>query len=97
MKIRSNTRCQFLYVVHKRTAQRQRQRERGVAVIVMLAVLAIILMYVAANARTLHHLGRQVRLIEQQQLQRWSKPVARTNSVPKLTQSVPVTQLGSTR
>ena len=40
------------------------------AVIVVLMLLSIILIYVAANIRMLHHLNRDIRLIEQKQIRR---------------------------
>jgi hypothetical protein len=61
---------------------RKRPAQRGVAVIVVLALLAIILLYVGANARTLYYLGRELKLVERQQLQRLAQPFPRTNSLP---------------
>jgi hypothetical protein len=40
------------------------------AVIVVLAFLAIIFLYIAANARTLSHLEKDVRLLEMRQTRR---------------------------
>jgi hypothetical protein len=67
----------------------RRAAQRGVAVIVVLALLAIILLYVGANARTLYYLGRELRLIERQQLQRLAQPLPRTNSLPAINPRVP--------
>lgn len=72
MKMRSHHSC----------LARKRQAQRGVAVIVVLALLAIILLYIGANARTLYYLGRELKLIERQQLQRLAQPLPRTNSIP---------------
>lgn len=47
-----------------------RPRERGSAVIVVLVLLAIVLVYINGNLRTLHYLGRELRLIERQQTRR---------------------------
>ncbi len=47
-----------------------RNTERGMAIIVVLALLSIILLYLAASARTLHLLGRDLRQVEQQQVHR---------------------------
>jgi hypothetical protein len=44
--------------------------ERGVAIIVVLVVVSIILLYLAASARALHLLGRELKLVEQQQIRR---------------------------
>lgn len=54
-----------LHKSHHRRSQRQ-----GMAVIVVIALLAIISIYVAANVRTLHYLKRNVSLVEQKQLRR---------------------------
>jgi len=62
----------------------KRAKQRGVAVIVVLALLAIILLYIGANARTLYYLGREIKLIERQQIQRLAKPQPRTNSIPAI-------------
>jgi hypothetical protein len=58
-----------------------RPLERGMAVLVLIVLLSIILLYVAANVRTLYHLGRELKLIEQRQIQRLSPVNLRTNSV----------------
>jgi len=70
-----------------------RRRQAGSAVIIVLALLAIILVYVAGNLRTLSSLGRELRLLERQQTRRLqtanattnspSATVVGTNSVPK--------------
>lgn len=52
----------------------------GMAVIVVLTLLALLLIYIAANARTLHHLGRELKLIDQQQTNHWAQ-VGKTNAV----------------
>ena len=46
------------------------QGRHGMAVIVVLALLAIILLYVSVNIRTLNHLQRDLQLIEKKQQQR---------------------------
>ena len=68
--------------------RRQNHPQSGVAIIVVMAFLAIILLYVTANIRTLHHLQRDLKLIEQQQQQRLkqlspSQPTASTPATPK--------------
>jgi hypothetical protein len=55
--------------------------KRGMATIIMIVLLSIIFIYVAANARTLHHLGRELKLIEQRQTRRVSPLHSHTNSV----------------
>lgn len=63
---------------HKRVAQ------QGSAVLVVLALLAIILIYVAYNVRMLHLLREEVRLVEKQQLRRLDAARAKTNRVEKV-------------
>ena len=66
-----------------------RRSERGSAVIVMIAFLALLLVYLAANVLTLSHLGHELRLLEQKQTRRLAQQVASTNIVqrPLTTQS----------
>jgi len=60
-------------------------RQSGSAVIVVMALVAIILLYVAGNLRTLHNLGRELRLIERQQVRRLQKATPPTNAPPAIT------------
>jgi len=55
------------------------QRKSGVAVVVVLALLSIMLLYVAANVRSLHHLGRELKLLERQQVHRLNLRATATN------------------
>jgi type II secretory pathway component PulK len=48
----------------------RRRRERGIAVIVVLALLSILVVYLGANIRSLQHLHREMKFIEQQQTRR---------------------------
>lgn len=71
----------------------RRRRQSGSAVIVVMALLAIILVYVAGNLRTLNSLDRELKLLERQQTRRLQATarvthispaaVIGTNSVPK--------------
>jgi len=54
---------------------------RGMAVIVVLIFISIILIYIAANARTLLWLGRDLQLIEQKQTRRLASSGSKTNLV----------------
>ena len=54
-------------------------RQRGSAVAVLLVMLAIMLILVAANGKTLLHLHKELKFIERQQTQRLN--AARTNAV----------------
>jgi hypothetical protein len=68
-------------------ASRPPRRQSGSAVIVVMALLAIILIYVAANLRTLTSLGRELKLLERQQIRRLQTAAPRTNSPPAITVS----------
>ena len=50
-----------------------RRGERGFLVIALLAIVAIMLIYVNVNVRLLGNLKRELKLVEQQQLQRLEK------------------------
>jgi hypothetical protein len=50
--------------------------DRASAVIVVLILISIVFLYIGGTMRTLHWLGRDLRLIEKQQLQRLSPPTA---------------------
>jgi hypothetical protein len=58
------------------SAPSSRPGERGSAVIVVLALLVIMLLYIAGNLQALRSLDREVRLIERQQIQRVQTPPA---------------------
>lgn len=66
-------------------ASRPRCRQSGSAVIVVLALLAILLVYVAGNIRTLSNLGRELRLLERQQTRRLQAAAPQTNALPAIT------------
>lgn len=69
-----------------------RRRQTGSAVIVVMALLAIILVYVAGNLRTLNTLDRELKLLERQQTRRLQTAAQRTNTPPATvvgTNSVP--------
>lgn len=53
-----------------RSSRRGRRREEASAVIVVILLLAIVFIYIGGNLRTLHHLGRELSLIERQQVRR---------------------------
>jgi len=62
-----------------------RRRQAGSAVIVVIALLAIILVYVAGNLRTLNSLGRELKLLERQQTRRLQTVAQTANSSPAIT------------
>ncbi len=45
-------------------------RQQGMAVIVVMALVSIILIYLASNIRTLYSLGRELKLVERQHIRR---------------------------
>lgn len=63
----------------------RRRREHGFLVIALLAIMAIMLIYVNANVRLLGHLRRELKLVEQKQIQRLERigaqPLRLTNTV----------------
>ena len=65
-------------------ASRSPGRESGSAVIVVMALLAILLVYMAGNLRTLTNLGRELKLLERQQIRRLQTAAAKTNSPPAI-------------
>ena len=73
-------------------ASRRPGRQAGSAVIVVLALLTIIMIYVAGNLRTLTSLDRELKLLERQQIHRLQATASATNSPPAsvlATNSVP--------
>jgi len=71
-----------------RVPSRQR-RQSGVAIIVILAMLSIMLVYMTANLQSVHHLGRELKLLEQRQVQRLNSRSPATNSVTETSSSKP--------
>jgi len=67
-----------------------RGNERGFLVIALLAIISIMLIYIAANLHVLAALKRDIRLVEQKQVQHWSRSfpspsVTHTNAPPAAT------------
>jgi hypothetical protein len=54
-------------------------------VIVVIALLALILVYVAGNLRTINSLGRELKLLERQQTRRLQSATQKTNTLPVIT------------
>lgn len=48
---------------------------------VVIAIVAIVLLYVASNLRTLDHLNREIKLVERRQIHRLEHVGISTNSV----------------
>ena len=69
------------HLTHRAASPRRRQQ--GTAMIVVLALLAIVLIYVGDNLKTLHHLSRELKLVERHQTRRL-EALSRTNFVEKL-------------
>ena len=61
---------------------RNSKRESGSATILVLALVAILMVYLTTNQRVLHTLKREVRLVEQQQLKKFQPPAAKPVAVP---------------
>jgi flagellar basal body-associated protein FliL len=66
-------------------ASRPRRRQSGSAVIIVMALVTIILVYVAANIRTLSSLGHELKLLERQQTRRLQMAAPKTNAPPAAT------------
>jgi hypothetical protein len=67
------------------STHRRRQGQRGFLVIALLAIISIMLVYVAASLQVLAALKRDIRLVEQKQVQRLLKTYptgATTNAAP---------------
>jgi hypothetical protein len=58
------------------------RRQDGMAVIAVIAILSIILIFVAGNLRTLHLLRNNLKFIEQQQTNRLAIAGPITNAIP---------------
>ena len=71
------------------STHRHRQGQRGFLVIALLAIISIMLIYIAANLHVLASLKRDIRLVEQKQVQRLNKaypsPTAATTNSPPAT------------
>ncbi len=70
------------------TIRNEEHPQRGSAVIVLLFLLAILLIYIGGNLRTLDSLGRELRILEQRQTRRL-ETFARTNVVNSTTATSP--------
>lgn len=57
------------------------RKTEGMAVIALIALMAIIFIFVAGNLRTVHLLRSDLRLIERQQTNHWATVRLATNSV----------------
>lgn len=73
------------------------RRQAGSAVIIVMALLAIMLVYVAANLRTLSNLLRELRLLERQQTRRLQTSTPSTNPPPAVTISTNAVSWPATR
>jgi len=73
-------------------ASTQSRRQDGVAVLVILVLLSVMLLYVMANVKSVHLLGRELKQIEQRQVQRWNSMAAETNSVSRTNLSASAVQ-----
>lgn len=60
------------------------RRNRGSAVLIVLALLALIVIFSNANTQIINSLRAELRLIEQRQLKHWSSTSTATNAAPTL-------------
>jgi len=79
MKLRPHHAPPFTFHVSRFT-----RRQSGSAVIVIMALLSILLLYMAYNLQTLANLGRELRLLERQQTRRLQATAPKTNAPPAL-------------
>jgi len=79
MKLPSLHASRFTFHVSRST-----RRQSGSAVIVIMALLSILLLYMAYNLQTLANLGRELRLLERQQTRRLQATAPKTNAPPAL-------------
>lgn len=63
-------------------ARPYRRRERGSATILVLALVAIMMVFLTANQLVLHNLKRELRLVEQKQLKKFQPPAAKPAAAP---------------
>jgi hypothetical protein len=68
------------------------QRSRGSAVLVMIVLLALMLVFVLANLKTLHFMGRELKLIEKRQLLHWSATNSSESALSSRTNAVAPTR-----
>jgi hypothetical protein len=75
-----------------------RRGERGFLVIALLAIVAIMLIYINVNVRLLGNLKRELKLVEQQQIQRLEKigaePLPLPNTITNAAAEVTAPQAG---
>jgi type II secretory pathway component PulK len=64
-------------------SHRRRRGQSGSAVVVVLVLLFIMVVFVTANTITLNSLRRQVKLVEQRQIQRLAQSVTNQPAVSK--------------
>ncbi len=57
---------------YRTRARFKRRGERGSALLMVFVFLTLMLMFVLANARALHHLRQEMRLIERRQVQKFT-------------------------
>ena len=68
--------------VASRNGVRRQGGEGGSATILVLALVAIMMVFLTTNQRVLYNLKREVRLVEQQQLKKFQPPPANPAAPP---------------
>ena len=66
--------------------RRQKHSEGGMATVIFIALLAIMMILVTAEARALVHLRREVKFLEQQQIKRLNTSQTNATSIVSLTE-----------
>jgi len=59
-----------------------KRSEGGMATVIFIALLAIMMILVTAEGRALHHLRREVKILEQQQIKRLNPAPTNTATLP---------------
>jgi hypothetical protein len=63
----------------RRKAPRRQTHQSGMAVLVVLVIIAILMIYIAGNIRTLNNVGKELKLIDQRQTHRLATKSPTTN------------------
>ena len=81
-KMLAAARLASLGVDGRAAARPYRRGERGSATILVLALVAIMMVFVTANQLVLHNLKRELRIVEQKQLKKFQSPTAKPAAPP---------------
>jgi hypothetical protein len=73
--------CHLLYATRNTQNVSRTHRQDGIAVLSVLGLIAIVMVYVAANVRTLHSLDGELKLVERRQIHRLQTATKAANSL----------------